>query len=521
MNKSMLTFSKNPIYKCPFIEGKELIKKSYYKYNNDESRIKNDIAEKIFFPENISQISWAICNIRKRKENAVISSSRTGIVGGACLKNSKNIISLERMAKKCSIHKDNKGYFAKCSPGITLSELNGILKKYKDPENPTIKLFFPVDPTEQSASIGGMTATNASGARTLFYGSMRKWVKSITLIDSYGYICKIKRGDFYSNNLSFSVSSKNGIEHGILPKIPQLQVKNTAGYYSKENMDLIDLFIGSEGTLAIIGEIELFLEKVPEMTAYIMLFPQDSLHTSQISMSLKKIKSAQLIAIEYMDMNSIFLLKQRQKEFGQASKIPKFPENTAEIIYCEFNLNSEKDFSRLYSEICSNLPFLEINRSWAGFSTEIHSNMKHIRHCVPEIINQNISSIKKSFPDISKIGTDLSVPDKSIDKMLSIYKTALIKNKLRHAIFGHLGNGHLHVNIIPEDIKQYYKSLELVYYFSEKAVELGGSISAEHGIGRLKKKYMKIQFSDKQLKEMRKLKKLFDPDSIFNDGVML
>jgi len=131
-----------------------------------------------------------------------------------------------------------------------------------------------------------------------------------------------------------------------------------------------------------------------------------------------------------------------------------------------------------------------------------------------------IDNIKKTDSRITKLGTDMSVPDNKLKAAIKMYNEGIEENNLTAVIFGHIGNNHLHVNIIPQNMSEYEKGKELFLTWAEKTAAMGGAVSAEHGVGKLKVPFLKKMYNEEELNEMRKLKKLFDPAQIFNRGTI-
>ncbi|MBN2545822.1 MAG: FAD-binding oxidoreductase [Spirochaetes bacterium] len=509
---------------CPVINDKEIIKESYLKYLSDESKITGQMPDSIWFPTSTEETAKAIKIINQKKQKATISGSRTGITGGASSFNAENIISLENLKSSPKVYYDKgtNNWVLQVSAKAKLSEIMEILKlkKYSCDNPPEQKLFYPVDPTETSASIGGMISTNASGARTLFYGPTRKWVHGLTVVLSDGSVIEIKRGlNFFAGNKVIIKNSDN--ERTIeIEEIKTPVTKHAAGYYLKNQMDLIDLFIGQEGTLGIITHAELKLMEINGDFLYLTIFINNNNYISLIK-DLKNAVNFKPLAIEFFDDNSIRLLNQYRNEMLEASSVPKLPDNIKSAVYTEINYKKE-DFNKLYAELNRILKKnrLDINNTWAGFTVKHLDDMKRFRHALPERINSLIALKKIRIKELTKIGTDMAVPDKYLKKLMSYYTNNLKKYKLDHYIFGHIGNAHLHVNIIPENMGELKIAKELYKKFAEKVVTFNGSVSAEHGIGRLKKEFLKLQYSEKEIAVMKKVKTILDPHNLLNPGVL-
>lgn len=139
---------------------------------------------------------------------------------------------------------------------------------------------------------------------------------------------------------------------------------------------------------------------------------------------------------------------------------------------------------------------------------------------VPETINSIIAERKKQIPELHKLGTDMAVPDEYLPEIWQLYKTNCERLQLEWYAFGHIGNNHIHVNILPRTVGELDQGMELYQSFAKRVVELGGSVSAEHGIGKIKAKFLRLMFSPDQIRQMRNVKMAFDPDGIFNPNDM-
>jgi D-lactate dehydrogenase (cytochrome) len=119
-----------------------------------------------------------------------------------------------------------------------------------------------------------------------------------------------------------------------------------------------------------------------------------------------------------------------------------------------------------------------------------------------------------------KVSTDMALPDETFPEMLKFYRDSLLDSGLRYTIFGHIGDNHVHVNILPRDDAEATKAWEIYRRFIRQAVKLGGTISAEHGIGKLKREYLLELYGERHLREMAELKRAFDPAGILGRGTM-
>jgi len=147
--------------------------------------------------------------------------------------------------------------------------------------------------------------------------------------------------------------------------------------------------------------------------------------------------------------------------------------------------------------------------------------LKEFRHAVPETINQIIGERKRKIPTLHKIGTDLAVPNENFEIIFKFYQETLDTAGLQYAIFGHIGDNHLHVNMMPRNEEELIEAKKYYKIFAEKAIELGGTVSAEHGIGKLKKEFLKILYGEKGIEEMKNVKKVLDSNCILGKGNLI
>ena len=140
------------------------------------------------------------------------------------------------------------------------------------------------------------------------------------------------------------------------------------------------------------------------------------------------------------------------------------------------------------------------------------------RHAVPESTNMLIDERKKIDPVITKLGADMSVPDQYLREVVSLYRRTLQEYNLESATWGHIGNNHLHVNILPRNGDDYRKGKELYSHWAQTVTKMGGAVSAEHGVGKLKRDFLTVMYGEEHIREMARLKKQFDPEFLLGRG---
>lgn len=486
----------------------------FEEYLHDESKLTAKSVKEIFFPKSTEELSeFFIAN--QSSTGITVSGARTGVTGGAVPiveegEEPQILVSLEKLKQIQGIENRDGKQYIRVQSGVRLLEVSDYLKE-NDPG-----LFFPIDPTERSASFGGMIATNAGGARSFRYGSIRQWVDEITVVLSTGQILKVSRGQ---EKLSLLPQLK------VLGEIVELnkpQVKNAIGPDLRNDMDLIDVFIGAEGIFGVVTEALIQLDKMPEqIVGFLQFFKEENSALDFVS-KLREAYRTDIMAIEYFDKTSIEYALKSKKSFGdKLSHI--LAQGATSAVFFELDLGSyEKeldDFFAEYMELVTEVGGDAELCIMASDFTELE-DIKAFRHAVPEQINACIRERKTKHPTLRKVATDMAVPDCFLHQVFELYRDRFSAQNLEFAIFGHVGDNHMHVNILPQDDAELVKALGAYKEISKEVVKMGGVVSAEHGIGRIKKEFFKEQFSEAQINQLRAIKKALDPELKLNRGVL-
>lgn len=484
-------------------------------YLSDASNMQGGHAEKLFIPETSAEIAEILKEAHEKNIKVTVSGARTGTVGGA-IPFGGYIISLEKLNKIKEINKD--AHFAIVESGVMLNDF----QKAVEAEN----LFYPPDPTEWSCQIGGTIATNASGARSFKYGATRNFVEELQVILANGEILNLKRGEIFSENGFIEIETASGTK--IKAKMPSYQQpdtrKNTSGYFSGDKIDAIDLFIGSEGTLGIITEAKLRILPKPEsfFSGIIFFESEENLlnfvkEAREISFNTRKkqipnlksqiLNQIEASLIEYFDEKALKFISE---------KFPEVPEGAKGAIFFEqeTNADNEDELLETWNELLEKNN-ADLDKSWFTTTENDREKMREFRHALPVSVNERIVRNKQK-----KVGTDMAVPDDKFASFLKFYKEKLDASGLEYVIFGHIGDNHLHANMIPKTDEEAVRAKHLYGRFIAQAIMLGGTISAEHGIGKHKSKYLYVQYGERFLNEMAELKRGFDAKGILGRGNM-
>lgn len=468
-------------------------------YLSDASNFRGH-CEGVYFPNGANEISGILREANRTQTRITIAGNRTGLTGSAVPLNGK-VIATAKLNRIIEINCSEK--YALVEAGVSLAELQARLNE--------LNYFYPPDPTEQNCFIGGTIATNASGARTFKYGSTRNFIDALEIALPNGEIFFLERGKIFAekNHFHFSTNKNYKFDFSI-PSIQMPPTKNTAGYFLKENMDLIDLIIGSEGTLGIVTKAKLKILPLPEKIISCVAFFKSEIDALNFIIDARdfsrsaneKISAAR--ALEYFDGRSLRFL---QNDF------PKITNDSNAAVWFENEINENEDETLEHW-----LKLIKANNGneeniWFASDKKDYDEIHEFRHAISAKANEFVAR-----HGLRKLGTDTAVPDKHF---LSFYFDAvnlIERTKINFIIYGHAGNSHLHINFLPTSQSEFETAKKLYSEICRISVSLGGTVSAEHGIGKVKRSYLKMMYDEAIIKEMARIKKIFDPNCILSVG---
>jgi D-lactate dehydrogenase (cytochrome) len=521
------------------------IRESYLDYLSDESRIGDAAADRLVLARDEAQVAEVLTDASEGSSEVTVSAGRTGIVGGA-VPRSGTVLSLAEMNRILGVRRVGDGRYAlRCQPGVSIGELEerlssgelGIdaagltgdaredLEAFLDDGR---SWFYPPDPTEDTAHLGGTVAANASGARSFRYGATRAHVSALRVCLTTGDVIAAARGDCAADGRRFTVARPGGEIEIEIPTYTMPATKSAAGYYARAGMDLVDLFVGSEGTLGVITEVEVLLTPRPEgVLSALAFFPSDDDALAFVRHARSDADcdpcpgSVKPIALEFFDSRSLTFLRERKEEQGSSSEIPELPAAAVAAVLFEQDY-VEDDLLEVYEgwESLLSQHGSSMDETWGGMEEGELKKLRGLRHGIAEEVNNMVSRAKAEHPEIHKVGTDAAVPAEALEEIFSFYRAELEKSGLRYVIFGHVGDSHLHLNVMPRDLDDLRRAKELALAVAKEAVRLGGTVSAEHGIGRLKHEFLRILYGEPGLAEMAAVKRALDPACVLNRGVM-
>lgn len=501
-------------------------------YLRDESK-KTGSAESISFPKTHEQLCAIMKQMQETGTPVTVQGNRTGLAAAA-VPSEGHVLNLTGMDKVLGMRREGDRFFLRVQPGVILQKMNksiaarlfdttdwdeASLEAYMAFTKAPVQMFTP-DPTENTASIGGMAACNASGACSYHYGPTRNHISALRCVLADGQSLSLKRGQVFAQGRTLCLTTEEGGKLEVtLPGYRMPDCKNASGYYCKENMDAIDLLIGSDGTLAVISELELCLLPKPKLVWGATCFFATQEQAVQFTTAMKK-KPDGVVALEYFDAWALNILRRQKAESQAFARLPKIQDDYGCAIYSELHRDTEEQIYADLEDIlaCSAAAGGNPDHTWVA-CTESDLNLLHFfRHAVPESVNMLVERYKRTYPGITKIGGDLAVPDDKFREQLAIYDRTLEQEGLDHAGWGHIGDNHIHVNILPRNMEEYHRGKELLAGWAAETSRMGGAVSAEHGVGKLKAPFLEVMYGKQYIEEMADLKEAFDPKWILGRG---
>ncbi len=438
-----------------------------YAYSTDVSS-EEGMPDIIVRPETSDQVEKLVKLAAREKCPLIPRGAATGAAGGVVPERGGIVIDFTKMNKILSLDLENRSVIVQ--PGVVQDQLNNFLKPHG--------FFFPVIPGSSAmCTIGGMVANDASGRKTIRYGTTKDWVRNMEVVFPDGNLTRLSR--------------------------PVL--KSVAGY------DLVHLFVGSEGTLGIITEITLKIAPLPEYARVVEAI-YDNLESAGKTIGAVNKSLTTPSSMEILDKSSIAAIK----SYDPDVKLPESAASAEAILLIEVEGAVEEAITRQISEItniCKQMGAIEVIPAKDKIESE---KIWEARSLVGAASN----NVREGYARVY-VGEDIVVPVPRIPEILLKLRELSAKYDFPIVVFGHIGDGNLHpaVTIRKEEACDNDLLWKLEEEIHQTVLAMEGSVTGEHGIGRARKKYMRQQLGI-TYDYMRRIKIALDPDNIMNPGVI-
>jgi D-lactate dehydrogenase (cytochrome) len=482
---------------------------------HDESRLAAAAVASVAEPGTLDELRQVMRWHADRGHLVTVSGARTGVAGGAVPEAATHLVSVARLRGIVDLDLQATPPCVRVLAGTTLRELHAALAT----QAPGFTL--PLDPTETSASLGGMVATNAAGSRAFRFGATRDWVLGLTVELASGRTLDLRRGVDRAQGDAVTVVDGSDCRTAHLPAIPKPHTKNSIGYGFVPDGDVLDLFIGSEGTLGVVTEVTLRLDPATESRlAFLQCFAAPAQAFALVD-ALRRDRALRTTAIEFLDARSHELARETGKP--EVTRVLAHAPAGSCSVFAEFGYDDEAGLETTIERVLTHVAAAGGDEAagLAGIDDQVLRDIRVFRHAVPERINATIAQRREQHPTLHKIATDMAVEDSDLHWVYDLYTSRLTAAGLDHAVFGHAGNNHFHVNILPKDDGELQRAKAIYAEFAAAIVARGGCVSAEHGIGRIKKHFLPVQYGAATLETMRAAKRWLDPGWRLNPGVLI
>jgi FAD/FMN-containing dehydrogenase len=394
---------------------------------------------------------------------------------------------------------------ARTAAAITLRELNdqAMLAGLRYP---------PVPSSGRWATAGGIVSCNAAGAATLRYGPARRWVTGLDLVTGEGERVTLRRGQppagpgRFEHEVAPAIRAAAPLVDARFPKVS----KNTAGYALDQYLltgDALDLVVGAEGTLGFVTAVEWRLDQVPAAVAALRV---DLGSLDALGPAVEALLRCSPSAVELLDRTFLDLVRR-----STAEHLP--PAGTEAVLLVEIERATDAaargavgDAVRLVAPLALNvetaLAPAEVERAWA------------LRHAASPILARQPATHRSM-----QVIEDGCVPVPALGGYVRFIRDRARDRGLDVVLFGHAGDGHLHVNLLPDTTAAGWEAnvLELLEEVTGEVIRLGGTPSGEHGDGRLRTRFVERLYGEEIMALFRRVKAAFDPDGVLNPGVKL
>jgi D-lactate dehydrogenase (cytochrome) len=410
--------------------------------------------------------------------------------------------------------------------------------------------WFPPVPTYLGAFAGGAVATCAAGAATFKYGTVREWVEGLTVVLAGGDILSLARGECRaSDDGTFEIHTAGGPRTVRLPALQMPDVpKKSAGYFVQPDMDLVDLFIGSEGTLGAIADVTLRTARVPGgLCRAFVPVPAEAQGIALVgelrraaveTWASRDANGIDVSAIEHLDARSIRIL--REDGVDQRLDIA-LPAGASMVLLIDLELSEALAATDLWPVIAESLEqaakdspltrfcrlldrhgvFDDAEITLPGDRSRVQA-FAEMREAVPAGVNRRVAQARQADAAVSKTAADMIVPYDRFAEMMTVCRRLFDERGLDLAVWGHISDGNVHPNVIPKDAGDVRKGQEAILALGDAVIAMGGCPLAEHGVGRspIKQQLLRRLYGDAGIDAMRAIKLSLDPKGSLASGVI-
>lgn len=411
--------------------------------------------------------------------------------------------------------------------------------------------FYPPAPTFDGASIGGNAATNAAGSATFKYGTTRDWVSGLTVVLADGQVLRLQRGQHCAHDGLLQLPLPDGSRVALqVPayRNPPLK-KISAGYHAADALDAVDLFVGSEGTLGVISEVELRLAARPPQTVVgLLVFTDEQLGFETVA-ALRAVSQQtwasgdpagiDVRAIESLDGACLTMLREAGADARLQIELPEAA-TLAILFECELRTELREPAAiELLEAVCEGrkvedcglsrlFQLLEARELLDALQLALpgdrlrRQQLYAFREALPMLVNERTAAAQRTCAAVHRLALDAIVPFDALRAHLQLQRELLAEAGLSGQVWGHISDGNVHLNISVSDDAEIARARELLFRVARDAMERGGCPLAEHGTGRnqVKQRMLRSFRGASGIQAMQRIKAALDPRWRLAPGVL-
>jgi len=409
-------------------------------------------------------------------------------------------------------------------PGYSLAELRRDLNRRRfdwagpPPGDPRARgalaerpWFWPPDPSQETATLGGLASTKAGGPGALKFGSVARHIAGLRVILADGRPREFRRG------------AGSSLARGRLkmPAGPSLDL-NQAALGLDPGAEALDIFIGGQGMFGLITELTLLLRPRPAATWGLALFFGDESGAAAFLDQARGLAPDALTALDYLDEAALAAVAELKNLAAKLREIPDPPAGARAMVQVELQAGTEAEVEEAAGLLMAAAEAAggDLDQSWALAGDEMEK-LRLFRHAVPEALNGRLDQLRLKDPEVLKTGGDMTWPGFTPAEALARFRADLAAAGLAAVVFGHVGaGGPWHVNFLPEDEYQRTRARGLLWNWLLLARAQGGRLFQEHGVGKTKRDLFQACEAPAVKSAWRAVKAILDPGGLFNPGNM-
>jgi D-lactate dehydrogenase (cytochrome) len=505
-------------------------------YLRDAAHTPGGFTPLVALPATEGEVAWVL-----REAPAVLPVGAQSSLTGGATPFGEWVLSTARLAGVGPL----RGGRLRAGAGVALTTLADALAGHA--------LFFPPTPTFDGAFLGGAASTNAAGAATFKYGSTRAWIHALTVVLASGDVLDVERGGCRADRDGYFEVSLTGGERRRVPVpayVMPAVAKRSAGYHAEPDLDLVDLFVGAEGTLGVITEVEVRAIPAPARFFGWIAFDSEARalatvgrlrEASRRTWAAADPRGIDVAAIESLDRRCLELLREDGLDREHGVRLPpsaeavlvlqaELPPGTGaglamdELAALDDDAADAPDtpLTRLCRLLREEGALDELEVALPGDARRARQFLA-LREAVPTAVNHRIGDVQRTRdPQVRKTAGDMIVPFDRLPLMMTRYREAFARRGLDHALWGHVSDGNIHANVIPRSAEDVRRGDQALLELGDEAIRLGGCPLSEHGVGRspVKQELLRRLYGDAGIAAMRRVKAALDPEGKLAPGVL-